>query len=274
MSAPVLYSRPMRHGEFRDPRLVMVYDVECPWSRDDDFFLAVLADEPATDVLDLGCGTGRLTLALAATCGCEIAGRFTPEAHRPQCSGYRVTGVDPAPASLAAARGKPGAERVTWIEGSTDVLPGTAFDAALMTSHVAQFFVTDGEWAAALTDLRRALRPGGRLIFDSRDPADRRWQRWNPVDSRRGHRLPDGTMVTSWSQVTSVHDGAVSFVHRYRFSDGDTREATATMRFRSEAELRTSLTAAGFTVEHLWGGWRRDPVGHPDGEFLVVARAT
>jgi hypothetical protein len=56
----------MHHGEFRDPRLVTVYDAECPWSRDDDFFVSVLADEPATDILDLGCGTGRLAIALAA----------------------------------------------------------------------------------------------------------------------------------------------------------------------------------------------------------------
>jgi hypothetical protein len=68
-------------------------------------------------------------------------------------------------------------------------------------------------------------------------------------------------------------DGAVSFTHHYDFPDGDHREATATMRFRPEASLRALLTAAGFTVIHLWGGWNRDPVGHPDGEFLVVARA-
>ncbi len=242
----------MEHGEFRDPRLVTVYDAECPWSREDDFFLSVLADEPATDVLDLGCGTGRLTIAMAAR-------------------GYRVTGVDPASPSLEVARAKPGADRVTWIEGSTEVLPGAAFDAALLTSHVAQFFVTDDAFATALADLRRALRPGGRLIFDSRDPADRRWERWNPVDSRHDTVLPDGTALTNWSEVTSVVDGAVRLTHHYDFPDGEHREATATMRFRSEASLRGLLTAAGFTVTHLWGGWNRDPVGHPDGEFLVVA---
>jgi len=114
----------MHHGEFRDPRVVALYDLAFPWSRDDDFFVAELAAEPARDVLDLGCGTGRLAIALAAR-------------------GYAVTGVDPAGPSLALARRKPGAEVVTWIEGSTEVLPPDAFDAALMTSHVAQFFVTD-----------------------------------------------------------------------------------------------------------------------------------
>jgi len=243
----------MHHGEFRDPRVVTLYDLAFPWSRDDDFFAAELAAEPARDVLDLGCGTGRLAIALAAR-------------------GYAVTGVDPAGPSLALARRKPGADAVTWIEGSTEVLPADAFDAALMTSHVAQFFVTDDAFATALADLHRALRRGGWLIFDSRDPAARGWERWNPAASRRTLRLPAGGTCVTWTEVTSVVDGAVSGTQHYEFSDGDHRTATLTLRFRTEAELRVVLGAAGLTVEMIYGGWNREPIGHPDGEFLVVAR--
>ena len=141
----------------------------------------------ATDVLDLGCGTGRLAIALAAR-------------------GHLVTGVDPARASLDRARGKPGGDRVTWVDGSTGA-------------------------------------------------------------------LPDGTRHTTWVEVTSVVDGAVACTHHYDFADGDRREFTATLRLRPEPAVRAPLTATGFTVEHLWGGRHRDPVGHPDGEFLAVARA-
>jgi surface antigen len=79
--------------------------------------------------------------------------------------------------------------------------------------------------------------------------------------------------VVYWTEITSVVDGDVMSVHRYRFSDGDEREATATMRFRPEAEIRAALTKAGFTIEQIYGGWNRDPIGHPDGEFLVIARS-
>ena len=122
------------------------------------------------------------------------------------------------------------------------------------------------------TALHRALAPGARLIFDSRDPADRRWQKWNPLDSRHLVRLPDDSTVVSWTEVTSVVDGAVSFRHHYEFADGDRRESTATLRFRGEDELRSTLAGAGFAVDAIYGGWNREPVGHPDGEFLVVAR--
>ena len=48
--------------------------------------------------------------------------------------------------------------------------------------------------------------------------------------------------------------------------------STATLRFRSEEEVRATLHDAGFRVEALWGGWQREPVGQGDGELLVVAR--
>jgi len=101
---PRCYDPRMRHAEFNDPRLVAVYDAECPWSRDDDFFLSVVNETPAARVLDLGCGTGRLALGISA-------------------AGNSVTGVDSAEASLAAARVKPGADHVTWIVGTSPYLP-------------------------------------------------------------------------------------------------------------------------------------------------------
>ncbi|MFG1766176.1 methyltransferase domain-containing protein [Micromonospora parva] len=244
----------MRHAEFRHHRLVQVYDAECRWGPDDDFFQAVVDETPAARVLDLGCGTGRLTVALAA-------------------AGHTVTGVDPAGASLAAARAKPGGERVTWIEGTSALLPERAFDVAVLTSHVAQFFVDDAEWAGTLADLRRALVPGGRLVFDARDPADRRWELWNPVDSQRRISLPDDGEVRAWTDVTGVRDAVIDFTHHYHFADGERLVSSASLRFRTEAELRDSLTTADFVVDRVYGGWRHEPVGHGDGEFVVIARA-
>lgn len=245
----------MRHAEFNDPRLVEVYDATCPWSRDDDFFVSVLGEAGAAlRVLDLGCGTGRLAIGLAAV-------------------GHAVTGLDPAPASLDAARGRAGAEHVTWIEGTSSVLPTAAFDATVMTSHVAQFFVTDTEWSTVLRDLQRALAVGGRLVFDARDPADRAWERW-PTEWNRTVTLPRGRWVQQSIEVTDVVDDVVTHAIHYRFDSGEELVSTATLRFRSADELRTSLAAAGFTVEHIFGGWQRQPEGAGDGEFLVVSRKT
>lgn len=49
--------------------------------------------------------------------------------------------------------------------------------------------------------------------------------------------------------------------------------SSATLRFRTEEELRASLDDAGFVVEAIYGGWLRQPIGPgDDGEFLVAAR--
>ncbi len=243
----------MRHGEFEDPRLVAVYDAEYVWGWDDDLFMSLLAERSAPRVLDFGCGTGRLAIAMAA-------------------AGHEVTGVDPAGASLDAARRKPGAERVRWVQGSYRALPAQAYDTALLTSHVSQFLTDDRQWSAALRALRRSLRPGGRLIFDSRDPAGPGWTGWNPVDSRRTVPLPDGTAVETWTEVTAVGGGLVSFTQHYVFTDGEERTSEATMRFRTEHELRASVEAAGFDVDRIYGGWAREPVGlGQDGELIVIA---
>jgi SAM-dependent methyltransferase len=245
----------MRNAEFNDARLVTVYDAECPWSRDDEYFCSLVDEGASAHVLDFGCGTGRLALGLAAR-------------------GHRVTGVDPAAASLDAARAKPGAAEVTWLLGSTEVLPDKEFDVALMTSHVAQFFVGDEAWAGCLTALHRSLLPGGRLLFDSRNPDDRRWERWNPVDSAHAVTLPDGSVVHVWTDVTDVTGGDVSFAIHYTFPDTTELVSEATLAFRSEQKLRQSLEVAGFSVDQVHGGWRGEPVGHPDGELLVAATAS
>ncbi|BAL86708.1 putative methyltransferase [Actinoplanes missouriensis 431] len=245
----------MWHGEYRHPRLVEVYDAECPWGWDDDFFMAVLAEHTAPRVLDLGCGTGRLAIAMAG-------------------AGHEVTGVDPAGSALDAARRKPGAARVRWVEGSASALPARAFDAAFLAGHVAQFFVDDQEWSELLRALRRSLVAEGRLIFDSRDPAARVWLQWNPEESRRIVVLADGGEVEAWTEVTAEGDGVVSLLHHYRFSDGEALTSRETLRFRTEEELRESLAEAGFRVDRVYGGWGREPVGlSGDGELIVIAIA-
>jgi SAM-dependent methyltransferase len=245
----------IRNAEFNDPRLVPIYDPWCPWGPPDDFFMALAGQTPQARVLDFGCGTGRLAIALAA-------------------AGHRVMGIDPASNSLEVARAKSGAELVTWLEGSHEILPSATFDLIVMNSHVAQFLVTDLEWTQALTRFRQALSPGGRLAFDSRDPNARGWEAWNPVYSREQISLPDGRTVELWVEVVELSGDNVTFVIHYQFSDlSEELLSKNTLRFRSQQELESSLQNAGFEVEQIYGGWNQDPIGHKDGEFIVVARA-
>lgn len=249
----------MDQTEFQDPRLVAVYDQEYPWSVEDDFFCSVIAEfaPPASSgvrqrVLDLGCGTGRLATGLVQR-------------------GYAVTGVDPARASLDFARARPGADAVTWIEGTSRDVPRSAFEAAVMSKHVSQFFVSDEDWETALRDISSGLVPDGILTFDMRDARAREWDSWT-AEAVNVVVLADGRSVEEWTEITAETASSVSFQTHYAFSDGTDLSSSATLAFRDVDQLRLSLSQAGFTVDHLFGGWRRQPVGHGDGEILVLAR--
>lgn len=95
-------------------------------------------------VLDVGCGTGALTLAVAGAVG--PAGT--------------VVGLDANPEMLAVARRKP--VQVEWLEGRAEALPlpDNSFDA--VASQFAFMFFDDK--AQALREMLRVLRPGGRLV--------------------------------------------------------------------------------------------------------------
>jgi len=99
--------------------------------------------KPGQRVLDVACGTGALTLA--------VAERVAP--------GGAVTGLDANPEMLAVARRKHAA--IQWRDGRAESLPfaDASFDAVV--SQFGLMFFDDH--AAALHEMRRVLRPGGRL---------------------------------------------------------------------------------------------------------------
>jgi SAM-dependent methyltransferase len=163
---------------------------------------------------------------------------------------------------------------VTWILGDATAMPSGAADLVTMTGHVAQVFLTDDDWDAVLRHARRALRPGGHLAFESRNPGARAWTSWTR-EASLGHYAPDGGReFTSWAETVEVADGIVRFEAITVFADtGETIVATDALRFRTEPELRASLAAAGFAEPELNGAWDGSPVGRTSRELIVVAAA-
>jgi SAM-dependent methyltransferase len=239
----------MADALFEEPRLARVYDPLDPDRDDLLVYAAIAAEFGACSVLDIGCGTG--------TFACLLAGR-----------GVDVIGVDPAGASLDVARAKPGAERVRWLRCDATGLPPLRVDLATMTGNVAQVFVTDAEWDAALRSARAALRPGGRLVFETRDPAVQAWRQWNRAGSLSRAVVPGVGAVESWSEVTDVLGDLVSFRSIFTFeADSATLTSESTLRFRQCGEVADSLMAAGFIVDDL-----RDAPDRPGRELVFVAR--
>jgi SAM-dependent methyltransferase len=238
---------------YTDRRLTAVYDLINPHLEDTEFYLDLARDAGAIDVIDLGCGTGRLAVRLAAM-GCN------------------VTGVDPSPQMIAVAQSKPGAEKVRWIEGGAGALEGLEADLVLMTGHVAQFFLADLDWLAALTHIRQALRRTGRLAFETRNPTSEPWRMWTSELSRRVTPIDSGPLET-WYEVSLVQDRKVTYSLHYRFPSGELATDHNVVVFRDQDEIANSLAECGYVIEQAFGNWDRSPLSPTSPELIYVASA-
>jgi len=180
---------------FENPHLAAVYDALDPDRSDLNIYAAIVTELGAQRVLDVGCGTGTFALMLSER-------------------GFDVVGLDPAGASLDVARGKPGAEGVRWVHGDATALPGALedrVDLAVMTANVAQAIVDEQEWARTLVVVRRCLRPGGHLVFESRRPERRGWEEWTRAQSETVTEVPGYGPIRHWVQLTEVNLPLVRF---------------------------------------------------------------
>jgi SAM-dependent methyltransferase len=238
----------MVDASFTDQRLAALYDPLDPDRSDLEVYAAMAAEFGARSVLDIGCGTG--------TFACLLASR-----------GFSVVGLDPALASLDIARAKPFGDRVRWVHGSADALPPLQVDLVTMTANVAQVFLSDEEWSGVLAAAHASLRPGGRLVFETRDPARRAWLEWGRPHSDVQAVIPGIGGVEAWMDVTDVTGDFVTFQSTYVFeSDGAVLTSESTLRFRGREEVLGSLAEAGFAVDEI-----RDAPDRPGREFVFVA---
>lgn len=164
------------------------YDLAPHHPQDLDFYLGLL-DGPDTTVLELGCGTGRITAPLAERAGF-------------------VLGVDNSPAMLEVCR-----RRVAALEtGSANVellhaditdlaerpLAGGPFDRIIAPFRVLQNLATDREVDGLLAGIARHLAPGGTAVLNAFCPnRDRQAMRteWPSDTERLAWEVQDGDAV-------------------------------------------------------------------------------
>jgi ubiquinone/menaquinone biosynthesis C-methylase UbiE len=238
---------------YTDPRLAACYDTANPPEAFYAHYLALAGDTPQA-ILDMGCGTGRLAVALAER-------------------GHRVTGADPSAGMMRVARNRPGAERVTWIDSDAKSLAlETRFDLIFMTGNVFQVFLADEDVRATLRTLRRHLAPDGRLAFETRNPRPEEWRGWTPALTREIFDVPGVGAVEVHYDIAAASGAFVTYETHYRFGPDDVAVGRDTLRFTTQEELAAFLVEAGFSDVTWFGDWDRSPLTPQSPEFVVVAR--
>lgn len=240
--------------QFSDPRLVSAYDSINALSEDADFWLREIEKLLPKSIIDFGCGTGLLT--------CELAKR-----------GYKTVGIDPFGPMLEVAKQKEYADQVTWIEGDYSKLTDQKADLVLMTSHVAQFLLTDEEWDGMLKNANTVLNDGGHIMFDSRRSLKESFVNWPTKDKPRVVTDPTLGEIEYRCNLLETTDTLATYELHYTFNEsGETIVSTDTIIFRTKETIEKSLSDAGFAIKTVYGDWDSSLFTETSPEMLFVAQ--
>lgn len=184
---------------------------------------------PGARVLDLCCGMGRHSLALADM-------------------GYRVTGVDLSGVLLAEAKRHDPEGKVEWIQGDMRAVPHPGpFDAVVNLFTSFGYFASDGENGAVLREIGRLLAPGGSFLIDFLNPG---FVRKTLVP--RSVRTVDGETI---EESRRIEDGRVNKEIILRDPERGERRYRESVRLYEKEDFERLMAGTGLVIERIFGGY-------------------
>jgi SAM-dependent methyltransferase len=277
--------------------LARFYDLENADFTDDLEFWVRLAKERGGPVLELGCGTGRVTQQIARA-GCAIVGLDNSEAMLALARAKLARAESDRNASLAA--------RVTLVLGDmTDFeipisqIPKSQssvfnLQSSIANSPILQFsliicpfntfmhLLTPGDQLAMLACARKHLKPGGRLVLDLTNPG--------PVyvdGDAAGALTPQRTFRDEERNLTIQQFSTFRLERTWQLAhiqwqydavssaDGTVTRTLApmTLRYTFPAEMGLLLERTGFKLARFYGDWAESPLTDDSERMIVVAEA-
>jgi SAM-dependent methyltransferase len=250
--------------EFADP---VNYDMADPSDTGVAFYSA-LAQEAGGSVLELACGTGRVSIPIAKL-------------------GFPVTGLDIVPGMLERARSKSVGLPVRWVEGDARTFDlGEHFRLIFLTGNAFQAFLTNADQEALLQRVRAHLHDEGLFAFETRNPllpnsktreglfvtleTHAEEEDWPSFINANGYEVRVST--------TQVYDHVAQIVHltgNKRWYEGEEAHTTITrtaLRYTFPQELAALLHYNGFTIIRQYGDWNEEPLTATSPSIISICR--
>ncbi len=251
----------MRGERSDDPyaRIADLYEAEHRgWTDDLDLYRA-LAARAGGPVLELGCGSGRVAIALAE-------------------AGHEVHGVDTSEAMLAIAHTNLSSRRlpVSFRRGDMRHASGHAeFGLAFCALDGLLHLQSAADVHATLRAAHHALRPGGLLAVDVVNPSPDRLAMRDGVVRRQSTFAGPGdaeiTHFVSWEIDPDAQTIDAAHFYDALSDDGAVRRRTTAFRLRylERNELEAALQTAGFDRPEVYGNAQLDPF-EPDSDRMIL----
>lgn len=244
------------YDELADDYHLIYADWEASVSRQGDALDALIGQDSA-EVLDCSCGIGTQAIGLALR-------------------GHRVTGTDLSPRAAARAAREAARRNLTLPTAVADMrhlpFPHGQFDTVVCADNSLPHLLTEQDVHAALTEMRRVLRPAGLLLLSTR-PYDELLRERPTSTPPQVHRHADGAERTVTFQLWHWHDDGEHYdLEHFQLLPADGEWRVRVRRTTSWALGRDRLTGlvadAGFADPE----WR---MPQETGFFqpLLVARA-
>jgi SAM-dependent methyltransferase len=219
-------------------------------------------------VLELGCGTGRITLAIAE-------------------AGYRVVGLDISGKMLERAGEKRAGlpketrERLHLAQGDMTIFDlGEKYRLVIIPFRPFQHLLETQEQLACLDCARKHLKPGGRLIVDFFQTEARRMHdpAFHEENFIMEYEMSGGRHVALSERVAAYHRAEqrndVEMIFRVTHADGRQERLVMawTLRYFFRYEVEHLLARSGFSVEAMYGNFDRSRLRDDSPEMIFVGK--
>ncbi len=259
-----------RYGGYsRQPSIAEYYDYLPPVSGrlDSDFYLAY-ARMAGGPVLELGCGTGRILVPIAAA-GCHIVGLDFSPFMLEQCR------------AKLEAQPKEVQDRVRLVQGDmTNFDLGEIFHLITIPFRPFQHLLHVDEQLACLRCVHQHLAPTGKLVLDLFHTDPRRTHdliyteesdRYPEVTLPDGRRVRLAERIVAFRRAEQIND--VELIYYVTHPEGRSERLVDAfpVRYFFRYEVEHLLARCGFRVAELFGNYDKTPLRDDSPEMIFVA---
>lgn len=242
--------------EYADPE---IYDLENQEFEPDGSFFLDFAKRLDGPVLELGCGTGRVTIPLAQ-------------------NGVDITGLDVVPVMLERAKQKAGTLPIQWViaDGRAFQL-NRSFRLIFETGSVFQHILTRPDQEAFLAQVRKHLESDGRFIANLVFPHLERLtsveteKEWFTYENYAGQEV----RVSGTEHYDPIQQVKIETAYR-RWVDNKGQKilkiAPLSLRYTFPQEMEALLHYNGFQVLEKFGDWDSSPLTGTSRNMIFVCK--